>query len=49
MAIKCRLGFHRASVSSVGRRQEQYVALCERCTMPLVRNSAGKWRATDPL
>lgn len=48
-AIMCKLGFHPPSLVSIGRRNEEYIALCERCTMPLVRTPAGKWRAAEPL
>jgi hypothetical protein len=49
MSIRCLLGIHRPSLSSIARKNGQYVALCEGCARPLERAQEGRWLATEPL
>jgi hypothetical protein len=49
MSIRCLLGIHRVSLSSIARKNGQYVGLCESCARPLERSGDGRWTAADPL
>ena len=50
MSIRCLLGIHRPSLSSIARKNGQYVALCESCARPLERAAQeARWLAAEPL
>ncbi|HEX8442666.1 MAG TPA: hypothetical protein VF631_03360 [Allosphingosinicella sp.] len=49
MNLRCLFGYHRASLSSIARRQSGYSAICESCARPLERTSNSRWVASDPL
>jgi hypothetical protein len=50
MSLFCVLGRHKPSLSSMMHgRNGGYVALCETCGVPLVRDERGPWRAGEPL
>ena len=40
---------HRPSLSSIARKNGQYVALCESCARPLEREGDARWSAAEPL
>lgn len=49
MNIGCLFGQHRPSLSSIARRQNVYVGLCERCARPLEKRPNGRWAASKPI
>lgn len=49
MSLRCLLGFHRISLSSIVIRPDGHVGLCESCARPLERKRGGEWVASEPL
>lgn len=49
MKLLCFFGVHRRSLAAIARREGGYVSLCEDCARPLVKQTNGKWSASEPL
>ena len=48
-ALSCLFGVHRPMLSSIIRRQDGFVALCDGCGLPLERPNKGRWTIPVPL
>jgi hypothetical protein len=49
MNLKCLIGLHRPSLTTIARRGDGFTALCEGCPTPLGRRKDGHWAACSPL
>lgn len=49
MSLRCFLGVHRPSTTSIVRRPNGYGGLCETCARPLEREINGRWVASEAL
>ncbi len=49
MSLRCVIGLHQPSLSSITRRQGGYAGICEHCARPLERGQQGRWVASEPV
>jgi hypothetical protein len=50
MSWKCALGLHSPSAVSIARKDDHLHALCEGCSIPLLRTAGDRrWRVAEPL